>query len=86
VRALRLGLLAFALLACGRPAQSEDCKRMIACANALRAGSGDGAYGPTYGPDGTCWLTDSAASACTETCKSLADSMARRPDAPAACK
>jgi hypothetical protein len=81
-----LGLLALTAAACGRPAQSEDCKKMIACANALRAGSGDAAYGPTYGPDGTCWLTDDAASACTETCHALLAGMAGRPEAPAGCK
>jgi hypothetical protein len=81
-----LGLLTLAALACGRPAQSEDCKKLISCANALRAGSGDGAYGPTYGPDGPCWLTDDAASACTQTCQSLVENMARRPNAPAECR
>lgn len=81
-----LWLLAVTALACGRPAQSEDCQRLVACANALRAGSGDAAYGPTYGPDGTCWRTDEVASACTETCKALVASLARRPDAPAACR
>lgn len=86
LRALLLGVLALTALACGPPSQSEDCVKLIACANALRAGSGEAAYGPTYGPDGTCWLTDGAASACTETCQALVDNMARRPDAPAACQ
>lgn len=85
MRAL-LALLCVGAVACGRPAQSEDCKKLIACANALRDGSGDAAYGPTYGTDGTCWLTDGAASACTETCKSLTESMARRPGAASICK
>ena len=30
-------------------------------ARAAWAGSGDAAYGPTYGEDGKCWLTDDAA-------------------------
>lgn len=75
-----------AFAACGRPAQSEDCKKMIECANALEAGSGDSAFGPTYGENGKCWLTDDAASACSETCRSLRENMARRPSAPAVCK
>jgi hypothetical protein len=79
-------LLGCVSAACGPNVQSEACKKMIDCANAIRAGSGDAAYGPTYGVDGRCWLTDGASEACTDTCKSLTESMAKRADAPAVCK
>ena len=81
---LVLGLLVF--VACGSTTQSAECKKMIDCANALQAGSGDGAYGENYGADGTCWLTNGAADACTKTCKSLLEGFASRSDAPEACK
>lgn len=78
--------LAVVLSACGPRAQSDECKKMIDCANALEAGSGDAAYGPTYGASGSCWLTSGASDACTDTCQTLVDRMASRPNAPAACR
>ena len=87
LRTLVRALLVVGVLAgCGPSVQSAECKKMIDCANALKAGSGDSAYGPTYGADGRCWLTDGAAAACTDTCKSLTANMAGRPNAPAVCK
>lgn len=79
-------LFSVVLCACGPGAQSEECKKMIDCANALEAGSGDAAYGPTYGVNGSCWLTSGASSACTERCQTLVDRMASRPNAPAVCR
>jgi len=80
-------LLVVAVLSACRPGeQAEECKKMIDCANALVPGSGDAAFGSTYGVDGTCWLTSGAASACTDACRTQLDRMASRPNAPAVCK
>jgi len=79
-------LLGSSLAGCGQTTQSAECKKMIDCANALEAGSGDGAYAESYGAEGTCWLTFGAAEACTKTCKSVLEGLANRSDAPATCK
>lgn len=87
MRRLVLALLLAAVLgACGPGAQSDECRKLIDCANALEAGSGDAAYGPTYGASGSCWLTRGASDACTDTCRTLVDRLASRPNAPAVCR
>jgi hypothetical protein len=85
---LALLFLSLASLAsCGGPAvQSAECKKMIDCAEALQPGSGESAYGDTYGVDGTCWYSSGAAAQCTATCQVLLRDLAGRADAPAVCR
>lgn len=47
--------------------QSENCKKLIACSEALSPGTG-ASMEASYGPDGACWKSGDAAAACTTAC------------------
>ena len=65
---LRLFLLAAALLACGRIAQSPVCATYLECAIAIDPSTTRQVNGQ-YGHLGTCWATNQAtADACTVQC------------------
>jgi hypothetical protein len=64
---LTLGL-SFAFAGCAK-SQSENCKKLIACSEAMVPGTG-ASLTTTYGPDGACWKSSEAADACTKACDS----------------
>ena len=47
--------------------QSETCKKLIACSEALSPGTGT-ALETSYGSSGACWKSSEAAEACTKAC------------------
>ena len=56
----------FAFVGCTK-SQSENCKKLIACSEALSPGTG-AAMESSYGKDGACWKSGDAATACTAAC------------------
>jgi len=63
----------FAFSGCAK-SQSESCKKLITCSEALSAGTG-AAMEASYGPSGACWKSDMAARACTTACDSAMDGL-----------
>lgn len=58
----------FAFVGCTK-SQSENCKKLIACSEALNPGTGTGAAMETsYGKEGACWKNGDTAAACTAAC------------------
>jgi len=63
------------MVGCG-PSQSAECKKYLACSEAVTAGS-TSSLTSSYGPTGTCWTTSTAsADACTAACKTALSSLA----------
>ena len=56
----------FAFAGCSKP-QSESCKKLIACSEALTPGTG-ATMETSYGKDGACWKNGDSAAACTAAC------------------
>ncbi len=60
--------------------QSETCAALIECETAVAPTEVDGSL-DTYGPDGTCWVSEEQAEACTAACaQALEDYRAEYPD------
>ena len=76
----------FAFVGCTK-SQSENCKKLIACSEALSPGTG-AAMESSYGPSGACWKSGDAAAACTTACDSALEGFKAMPgfDTNAACK
>ncbi len=75
-----------ALVGCTK-SQSENCKKLIACSEALTAGSG-AAMESAYGKDGACWKDSASSDACTKACDTAMGAMKAMPafGTTAACK
>jgi hypothetical protein len=77
------------LVACGGAiSQSADCKKWVACADAL-PGAVKGAQDAAYGPAGTCWTSTSSPDIprqCTTVCRDAVAAQAVQPNAPAECR
>ena len=56
----------FAFVGCTK-SQSENCKKLIACSEALSPGTG-AAMESSYGASGACWKNGDSAAACTTAC------------------
>jgi hypothetical protein len=71
---------------CGK-SQSENCKKLIACSEALSPGTG-AAMETSYGASGNCWKSGDAAAACTSACDAAMTSYKAMPSfaTTAACK
>jgi hypothetical protein len=77
---------ALAALSCGGGGQSAECKKYLACSEALSPGS-TASLGATYGSSGICWTTSaSEASTCTNTCTSLTNLLRNSSPNTAECK
>lgn len=77
----RLLVLAVLAAACGRLMQSEECKKYIACAEAVDPTVARSVNG-LYGPGGTCWATNQAtADACSMVCTRDREALFADPDA-----
>lgn len=84
-RVARLALLACLALGCGGATQSAECAKWVACSDAL-PGSVKGSQDRTFGPEGTCWSTSSAAATCTQSCEAATLQRAMAANAPPECK
>jgi hypothetical protein len=58
--------VSLALVGCTK-SQSENCKKLIACSEALSPGTG-ASMETAYGKDGACWKSSEASDACTKAC------------------
>ena len=67
--------------------QSENCKKLVACTEALNPGTG-AAMEASYGASGACWKNGDSAAACTTACDSAMAGMKAMPAfaTNAACK
>jgi hypothetical protein len=69
--------LSFAFAGCAK-SQSENCKKLIACSEAMVAGTG-ASLEASYGKDGACWKSSEASDACTKACDSAMTGMKANP-------
>jgi len=76
----------FSVVGCAK-SQSENCKKLIACSEALNPGTG-AALESSYGPSGACWKDSAAADACTQACDQAMAGLKAMPNfgSVAACK
>jgi hypothetical protein len=58
--------------------QSENCKKLVACSEALNPGSG-AAMETAYGSSGACWKNSDSAAACTSACDAAMTGMKAMP-------
>ena len=76
--------LSFAFVGCAK-SQSENCKKLIACTEALNPGTG-AAMEASYGASGACWKDSAAADACTKACDQALEGLKAMPDFANKCK
>jgi len=78
--------ICLAFVGCSK-GQSENCKKLIACSEALNPGTG-AAMETSYGPKGACWKDSTSADACSKACDSAMASLKAMPNFAtiAACK
>ena len=78
--------IAVALTGCAK-SQSENCKKLIACTEALTPGTG-AAMESSYGASGACWKNSDSADACTKACDQAMGALKAMPNfgTIAACK
>lgn len=77
--------LCLCLFGCGETGQSDDCKKWVACSDAL-PGATRGSQDAAFGPMGACWMGSAkTASDCTASCKEAVMQRASQPNAPAQC-
>ena len=69
--------MSFAFLGCTK-SQSENCKKLIACSEALVPGTGS-SMEASYGTSGACWKSSEAADACTKACDTAMEGMKANP-------
>jgi hypothetical protein len=69
--------VSFAFLGCAK-SQSENCKKLIACSEAMVPGTG-ASLETTYGKDGACWKSSEASDACTKACDAAMGGMKANP-------
>src|SRR5438552_7021208 len=65
--------VSFAFAGCTK-SQSENCKKLIACSEALVPGTG-ASMEASYGASGACWKSSEAADACTKACDTAMEGM-----------
>ena len=77
VAILTIGL-GLTIVGCGK-SQSANCKKLIACTEALNPGTGT-AMEASYGASGACWKDGAAADACIKACDAAIEGLKASPE------